>query len=309
MMVKNRHTDLHEADLTAPVTAPAGFLAGVEVLSLAELRARVLAGRDPDALAAPARPDFHQLLTLTGGRLRQSVDFTAYDLERGAWLWARPGQVLQWGDLDAAEGTLVRFRPGFPGPAAAAAAGLDDPHAPPLRMPSGADRAALRTAVGHLESEFRARGRLSPDAYATVVRHLLDVLLLRVAHLPAAGGTVAEPGETFRRFRSAVDRDFARTRRLEDYARALGYSSRTLSRATLAATGIGAKEFIDRRVILESRRLLAHGDQPAARIASRLGFSSATNFSKYFQQRTGTAPIAFREAVREAVRERPHADT
>jgi hypothetical protein len=30
----------------------------------------------------------------------------------------------------------------------------------------------------------------------------------------------------------------------------------------------------------------------------RLGFSSATNFSKFFHQRTGTSPLAFRHAVR-----------
>lgn len=61
---------------------------------------------------------------------------------------------------------------------------------------------------------------------------------------------------------------------------------------------MNAKEFIDRRVVLEARRLLAHSDHTAARIAARLGFTSATNFTKYFHQRTGTTPIAFRAAVR-----------
>jgi AraC-like DNA-binding protein len=55
---------------------------------------------------------------------------------------------------------------------------------------------------------------------------------------------------------------------------------------------------IDRRVLLEAKRLLAHGDQPAAKIAARLGFSSATNFSRFFHQRTGTSPFAFRSDVR-----------
>ncbi|EFL30213.1 predicted protein [Streptomyces viridochromogenes DSM 40736] len=39
-------------------------------------------------------------------------------------------------------------------------------------------------------------------------------------------------------------------------------------------------------------------EQPDARIAGRLGFSSATHFSKYFHQRTGQTPIAFRDTVR-----------
>ena len=47
-------------------------------------------------------------------------------------------------------------------------------------------------------------------------------------------------------------------------------------------------------MVLEARRLLAHSDHTAAQVAARLGFTSATNFGKYFHQRTGTTPIAFR---------------
>jgi AraC-like DNA-binding protein len=68
-------------------------------------------------------------------------------------------------------------------------------------------------------------------------------------------------------------------------------------RAVRAATGETPKGFIDKRVVLEAKRLLAHSDQPANRIAHQLGFSSATNFSKYFQQRTGQTPISFRATL------------
>ena len=54
----------------------------------------------------------------------------------------------------------------------------------------------------------------------------------------------------------------------------------------------------DRRIILEAKRLLAHSNRTAAQIATQLGFTDATNFSKYFQQRAGLSPIAFRTAVR-----------
>jgi AraC-like DNA-binding protein len=83
-----------------------------------------------------------------------------------------------------------------------------------------------------------------------------------------------------------------------DYACLLGYSARTLSRADEDAAGVGAKQFIDRRIVLEAKRLLAHTDLPAATIAKSLGLSSATNFSKYFRQRTGQTPLEFRRAIR-----------
>ncbi|AZS71972.1 AraC family transcriptional regulator [Streptomyces lydicus] len=210
-------------------SAPAGRPAGVEVLTLAELRARADACR----LSTPHRPGFHHLLLLDRGRLVHSVDFREHVMAPGDLLWSRPGQVQHFGDLTGAEGRLVLFEAGFLDPATAAAARIEDWYGPPVRHPEGA----------------AARG-------------------------------------------------FTRSRRVTDYARSLGYAPRTLSRATEAAAGVGAKEFIDRRVVLEAKRLLAHGDQSAARIADRLGFADATNFSKFFQRQTGTTPIAFRVAVR-----------
>lgn len=98
---------------------------------MADLRHRATAAQ----LATPQRPDFHHLLTLTGGTLWHAVDFAGYALEPGSWLWVRPGQVHQWGDLTGAEGTLILFRPDFLDAATADAARTQDPHAPVLRLP------------------------------------------------------------------------------------------------------------------------------------------------------------------------------
>jgi AraC-like DNA-binding protein len=275
--------------------APPGVPAGVEVLTLAQLHARVAHG----VVGAPQRPSFHHLLTVSRGRLWHSVDFTGYALTPGRWLWVRPGQVQQWGRLDDVDGTLILFQDDFLDRETAAAAHLDDPYAAALHEPTGDDLHRLADAAQLLARTFTAPGGLPLEIRQSVLRHLLAALVLRLAHLGAPPGTLApEPTDPFLRLRDAVERDFTRIRRLEDYARALGYSARTLSRATQAAAGVNAKEFIDRRVVLEARRLLAHSDHTAAQIAARLGFTSATNFSKYFHQRTGTTPIAFRTAAR-----------
>ncbi|GAA0657381.1 helix-turn-helix domain-containing protein [Kitasatospora atroaurantiaca] len=298
MTVRKRHDSPREiADVAfAP---PVGIPTGVEVMSLAELRERAAVRMARVGLRTPQRPTFHHLITISSGSLWHMVDFTSYALKPGSWLWVRPGQVQQWGDLHEAEGTLVLFERDVLDPGTVAAARVDDPHAPVLLVPDPEDGHALEMAVHHLALEFQALRGIALEAHVAVLRHLLAVLVLRLSQGTAAVGSPApEPGETFVHFRDAVERDFARTRRLEDYARALGYSPRTLSRATLAGAGVGAKEFIDRRVVLEAKRLLAHGDQSASRIAAQLGFTSATNFSKYFHQRTGQSPIAFRATVR-----------
>ncbi|MFH8347092.1 helix-turn-helix domain-containing protein [Streptomyces sp. NPDC018045] len=368
-MVKKRHAAQGAGEDIPEVAfiAPAGRPAGVEVLTLAELRDRASAC----ALAVPHRPDFHHLLVVDGGHLRHTVDFRKYELTANDWMWVRPGQVHHFGNLSEAEGRLVLFESGFLDAATAAAARLEDWFGPAVHRPEGEEAQALECALRHLHQEFGALRGLPLETHIEVLRHLLAVLVLRAARLSApsgggetrgvgvrtgggrggstrsggahggrsvrggergggthagardggphggerGGGTrdgggrggrapdgggdgVCEASETFLRFRDAVERGFTRSRRVEDYARALGYSPRTLSRATTAATGVGAKEFIDRRVVLEAKRLLAHGDQTAARIAVRLGFADAANFAKFFQHRTGSTPISFRTEVR-----------
>ncbi|MFG3259585.1 helix-turn-helix domain-containing protein [Streptomyces sp. NPDC048172] len=298
-MVNNGHATA-EVIPDLPYAPPPGVSAGVEVMTLAELRTRSRA--KGQVMSDPQRPGFHQLFALDEGTLRQTVDFAEYELTPGSWLWVRPGQVQQHGNLAAGEGTLVLFQSGFLDPATASAARLDEAFGPARWRPGGT---ATRLALEHLHREFVAFTSTeapAAEAHRAVLRHLLAALLLRITGLtpgPEDGGPPdTRPGETFVRFRAAVERDFARTRQVADYARALGYSPRTLSRATRAAAGVGAKEFVDRRVLLEAQRLLAHSDEPAATVASRLGFADATNFSKFFHHRAGQTPGTFRAEVR-----------
>ena len=275
---------------------PAGTELGIEVTTLESLWRRAAPGRH---LARPQRPSFHLLFLVAAGHGTHTVDFLRHDLTAGSVVWVRPGQVQQFDPAFRLRGPLVLFQPGF-APAGAA----DDPFGPGLWRLAGTRRRLVTSALRHLDEEYAAVPPAWTTAHAAVLAHLLGALLRRLAlpeMLPADGPApaVVAPAhqQVYARFRAAVERDFAATRQVEDYARALGYSPRTIARATRAATGLGAKAFIDRRIVLEAKRLLAHTDLPAARIGSRLGFSDATNFLKFFHQRTGTTPGAFRAEV------------
>ncbi|MEU4209691.1 AraC family transcriptional regulator [Streptomyces sp. NPDC026206] len=296
-MVKKRHADPDGEIVQLAYDAPPGTPAGLEVLTLAGLRERAPEG----LLPRPQRLDFHQIIAVDSGAATHTVDFTTHALDAGSVLWVRPGQVQQFGDHgDAAalEGTVVLVQPGFLPPGTAVSEAADDPFRPVLWRPAGGDREAVFCAVRHLATDFRTGGHLPAGIRTDVLRHLLSVLVLRLAHATAGVSGLPAPGDTFVRFRAAVERGFTTHHRVADYARTLGYAPRTLSRATMAGAGVGAKEFIDRRVMLEAKRLLAHSDLPAARITERLGFDDAANFSKFFQHRAGLSPGAFRASLR-----------
>jgi AraC-like DNA-binding protein len=284
-MVKSGQREIR----AVPYRSPADAAFGIEVMSFAQLRAM-----GPwTKRAVPQRPEFHVLGLVEGGHGHHTVDFVRHSLAPGNALWIRPGVVHQLDGVEEVEGMLVLFQPDFLAAGTIAQKAADDPFGPVCwTCPSG----PLPTlAAEHLRREYAEGAGDVPALRIETLRQLLAVLVVRLLPDQVA---VPEGNETFMRFRAAVERDFARCRRVSEYARLLGYAPRTLSRATLAATGLGAKEFVDQRVILEAKRLLAHEDVPAAHCARRLGFDDAANFTKFFHHHTRQTPAAFRAAAK-----------
>lgn len=286
---QERRPDVRDLEYTPTVGAPTG----VEVEELADLHDRSLRhGNDP---YAPLRPAFHQLIGARERPLQVAVDFVEYELRPGSWLWIRPGQVQRFGpDLRGADGVDVVFKPGFLPPAVVSAAHMDPPYEQRPLTPRGEDAEGVRRALTHLAYEYDAMASLPLGSHVEVLRALLSVLVIRLAKVRAPHPAPADASDTFHRFHAAVERDHAVTRRVEDYAAALGYSPRTLTRATRSATGRTAKQYVDDRVLLEAKRLLWHSGLPAKEVATRLGFDDPSDFTKFFRLRTGTTPGAFR---------------
>ena len=95
-------------------------------------------------------------------------------------------------------------------------------------------------------------------------------------------------------FSRELEGKFVRRMSVLDYARIIGCSESTLSRACLASVGRTAKQEIDKRVALEAKRLLVHSTATAVEIVHRLGFTEPSNFVKFFRRNVGTTPSRFR---------------
>jgi AraC-like DNA-binding protein len=280
-----------------PFVAPLPL--GMEVIPLARLWAEAL----PKVLSRPLRPAFHSLLLITGGAATPAIDFVEYPLISGSVLWTRPGQVQQFGD-DRPAGDLVIFQPDFLIPGTRAATVADDPlhrtsvHSSPARSSTDRARQALRRAFTEL-----VRGGEFSGGQTETLQHLLSVLILSLAPGPP-DTTRTDPDGLDTRFRVLLERDFQTVHDVDHYARQLGYSLRTLNRATQAAAGESPKQAVNRRLVLEARRLLAYTDRPVAAIARELGFTDPSNFSAFFARHAGEAPSTFR--IRASTRPSEH---
>ncbi|MFF8731413.1 helix-turn-helix domain-containing protein [Streptomyces sp. NPDC015171] len=246
------------------------------------------------------RIDFHVVMLFTDGPVRHMIDFAEYEAGAGDLLWIRPGQVHRFSRTSEYRGTVLTMQPGFLPRATVEATGLYRYDLPPLLRPDPAQLAALEAALGQLRREYEDTATLPLSLHTAVLRHALTAFLLRLAHLAASSAEAARQRSdtTFTLFRDAVEQGFAANHSVSAYADALGYSRRTLVRAVRAATGETPKGFIDKRVVLEAKRLLAHTELPIGRVGAAVGFPDAANFSKFFHLHTGVTPAAFRAELR-----------
>jgi AraC family transcriptional activator of pobA len=258
-----------------------GASGDVEVITFARLRS-MPAGRGTGVVQ---RADFHVLAIVESGRGRVMVDFADHPLVGGGLVWIRPGRVHCWESIGAVDGTIVLFRPeavptGSPGA---------DPLGP-VSWRSETSWSLVRLAADHLRREHD-HARLNAGAgNGAILRALLEVLLLRVSE---GAPPPSDTRDTFIAYARSVEQHFVESREVAWYARRLGYSERTLRRATLEATGRTAKQFVDDRVVLEAKRLLVQSNVTVAECARRTGFDDPANFSKFFRERAGMTPGAF----------------
>lgn len=269
----------------------------LEVLPFADLTRR-LTGEEFQRVH---RLDFHHLTLIHRGQATGMVDFADLPCKPGTLLHTRPGQVQRLpttpgggpADLDA---TIVLFTPDFPPRLPATVPVTDDPFGPASWHLGPEDYDRFRRVVADLAAEYVGFPDQDPEITTELLRQLLGGILLRIARLPAPGGAPSPAAEQpYRLFQHELERSFTQRRQAHDYATRLGYSLKTLNRACRRATGRTAKQLIEARVALEAKRLLVHTDVPVATISRRLGFTEATNFSKFFTRETGQTPGTFRD--------------
>jgi AraC family transcriptional regulator, transcriptional activator of pobA len=255
-------------------------------------------------LDEPQRLGFYQVFQATQGEGMYTVDFKTHTFRKGDIVFAAPGQVQRFHPSPDVDGVMLVFTEGFfiqesSDQKLLGSSHLFDPwsaspvvrHEP--RAPFG-----FRAAFQAIEGEYRKGGA---DAFREpLLRSMLRTILLQAERIKESAASPAFVAQfpRFLLFKNSVERNFRSIRKVSGYAADLGISVRNLNRVTRIATGLEAKDFIDARVMLELKRLLAHTDEGLKEIAAAVGFDEPTNLVKYFRQRLHLTPMEFRVSSR-----------
>jgi len=281
--------DIHFSDIQAPKS-------GVEVLTLESL---FKSGVDR-VLAAPHRVHFYHIILFIHGAGDHSIDFTNYAYDDETLLLVSTGQVHQYQVNQAVKGFVIVFTSEFMYENATELNLLHSLHifehalfAPRIQL-SAEQRRLLHGLSRIMQHEYQ---KPTDELSSEILRHLLRLMLLqigRIQQVSAISQRVAPHYQEFVAFRKLVERDMAKSRGVQYYAKQLAASPKKLNELTRQVLNKTAKEFIEEQVILESQRWLAQGNMPIKEIAYRLGFNDPTNWVKFFKKHTRISPVAFR---------------
>ena len=237
---------------------------------------------------APHRHErFFQILSLTGGGGRVTLDGTGFDLEPPVVVVVPALTVHGYVFSEDVEGVVVTLMERD------LAEGVEAPPAGVIGVETGAINAVLESLLAEAD---RPGGwhDLAMRAHIT----LLLVALQRARSLPAARNEGALRARLHANaYRALVDRKFRETRRIADYAADMGLSPTHLNRVCRQVLGISALAVIERRIALEARRQLLFSTLSIKQIGAGLGYDDPAYFTRVIKRVLGVTPAAFRSGV------------
>ncbi|MDH2352588.1 helix-turn-helix transcriptional regulator [Bradyrhizobium sp. SSUT112] len=257
--------------------------------------------------------DFDQLSILLSGHCTFEHDGVSRRIEAPNCVYTPANVVHQFDYSSAAVGFVISVSPDFvvglpsvEGATNTVLLRLAEERV--VALEGGQQVTTVRKLLELISEKAASRNPYRRDA----LRYLYGSLLLEL------GGTLMSPSQNkmpqastfeldlFKRYRELIGvtlnaigfADDQRTNPLtvELFAQRLSATPYTLNLACQHISGIPARDVLQAAVLEQATRLLLYTTKPVKEISFLLGYSHASHFARFFKQRRGATPEAFRRA-------------
>jgi len=246
---------------------------------------------------------FYIIFVVTDGEGYHTIDFTDYKYQKGTVLLVRKDQIHRFFRSPNVKGYLLIFTEEF------IVSHLNNLEAlkslqlfnellsfPKIELETDNDEFSdLTILVRHIESEYKIK-----DEYSVgITRSALHIMITKLFRIKSKNGSLYGKKkylEEFLSFQDMVEKNCFDSKKVMDYAKKMGFSTKTLNNIVQAVANKSAKTFIDEITIMQIKRLLISTNQSIKEIAYTAGFDDPANFFKYFKKYVGTSPEVFRKA-------------
>lgn len=250
----------------------------------------------PKLLGKPHKTTFYQLVWLTRGEATFRVDFKEVRIRADEVLVISAGQVCAFDTKADYAGKIVLFTSSFFSVSEHDSSFL---HTSEILNPVNLNRtvAICPQLTGKLISLLEEELNFPEDNFRAVIAQSYLRIILLEAERRYANSYSFGRNNVGRKFYNAVEKHFKENRNADFYVRLLGINEKTLAKEIKALCGKTPKKYIDSRVLLEAKRLLAYSGLSAKEIGINLGFDEPSNFNKYFRKHASLTPVEFRNST------------
>lgn len=133
-----------------------------------------------------------------------------------------------------------------------------------------------------------------------VLQGLLKILMIylsRKIDIHTDKALAGSSKELLKKFIMLIDKNFIRKKMVNDYASDLFVSPNYLNEVVKKRTGFTASYHIQKRVVLEAKRLALNPEINMKAIAFHLGYEDVAHFSKFFKSCNGISFTDFRKKI------------
>ncbi len=249
------------------------------------------------------RHDFYQIFWMTRDAPSFNIDFYHLPVEAFALVFVPPGAVHTFGEKSRAAGFILSFQEDFlETEGHSVDLYLECPSFDPAQIQNvlpvrGPAIEIVQSYCERIYEESKSKRLGYRSATAAFVR-LLFVEIRRCLDAQSASSPFRKYSSLTARFLRKLNARPYQLRTASEIARVLGVSRSWLNQLVRQETARNLTDHLQARLILESKRLLAHSDLNVSEIAYELGFEDPSYFTRLFRQVEGLSPREFREAYR-----------
>jgi AraC-like DNA-binding protein len=252
----------------------------------------------------PHSHDFYLCVLFLQGRGVHEIDFKTYPISPGSVFFLKPGQTHFWNFASPPEGFIffhsqsfyelnflghgLSFFPFY--------CSLQNP--PLLEVPVKVlnalgkkfEEAFLEYSGNVMLREMKILNLIN-GIYIELTRCYTSLTDMDKSYSPGYSALLS-------RLEALIENYFREEKLPQFYANRLNITTKHLNRVVKSTINKTTSELISERVVLEAKRMIVHSTVDLAEVAFALDFSDYAYFSKFFKDKTGRTPSAFRKAYR-----------
>ena len=241
--------------------------------------------------------DDHRMGVITRGKVRVSINLVEKELSAGTLVFIGPGSIVTpisiSPDLELyGFGLSAEFpMPFSPRQMPAAFNGSQRDFQLPASEADISIALHIIDTLWHVVHQKNYNHQLVSSLVAAQMHHYDN---LYHQHHDRLQNAMTREQTIFDRFIYLVNQNATQEHQIAFYAEKMCLTDRYLGTIVRQASGVTAKDWIDRALVTRIKIELRHTDKSVAQIADEMNFPNPSFFCKYFKRLTGQTPQAFR---------------